>query len=545
MNDSSLRLYSAKLLAYVVCDLFPHAQLVESKENSFGFYCDFLTTPPLNEDFLKLIEERFGQICLHLPESQLMHMMRENTVEFFLHHQQPLLAEQAAQVEENVIDLIKIDNFYDLYPSSMIPDISKITSFKLLSLTRKTNYYPALGKLEVCRIQGVVFEERHELKKFLKSWAAYQKNQHQKLGPEMDFFIASRQSVLLLPRGEWTCDYLMDWCRHGYRALGYQKISTLGLTPALHTQHSSHSTIEWEEDLYQLPSSQTSIPVFDLGECRYFEEKSLFNPIGLDSLDGLLNSQTFRATYAYLFCKMPQLLDEVISCLQFIARTVKVFDFEHQWILYPKAEKNVASKERRLKAIEFLQKALELCGLDYQIDEASSTRLGPAIEAKLIDSLGRQWSGPQLEFDFYASKSLKAEPLWAVRWTALGSIERALALLIEQNEGSFPFWLAPEQVRILPIGEGVAEYAREIRGLMINQNLRVAIDESQQTLGEKIYSATRQRIPYLVILGNKEKRENRMTVRPFGNHTGKTGVKIESFLQQLQEENKSPKENGH
>lgn len=542
MNHSSLFQFASKLLAYVVSDLFPNSQIVESGTGFYGFYCDFILSPPLTEQFLGMIEERFGQVCLHVPQAQLIHMMRENAVDFLEHQQQSALAEQVAHAEENIVDLIKIDNFYDRYCGDFIPDLAKIGAFKLLSLSRQEVFYPALGKLFVHRIQGVVFEERKDLKKFIKLFKHHQRHNHLLLGPEMELFQFTEQAYIFLPLGEELCELLKRWCRQGYESKGYQKISLGGLNLAPKSG-SNLWTIDWEGESYVLPSDPSP---FAIRSYRFFEEKFYLNPTSSNSLEGLLNSQSYRASTALLSCKTDQLLDEVISCLQFINRTVKVFGFEHQWILYPKAEKNrAASKDRWVKAIEILQKAGELCGLDYQIDETPSSRLGPSMEAKLIDSLGRQWNGPQVEFDFLSSGQSKSEPLWAIKWTALGSIERALALLVEKYDGCLPFWLAPEQVRILPIGEDVAEYAKEIQGLMVHQNLKVAVDKSSEKLGDKIFKATRQRIPYLVILGDKEKRENRMTIRSFGNSTDKVCVKIESFLSQLQKENQLPEENEH
>jgi threonyl-tRNA synthetase len=569
---SLLRTFSAKLLGYVLCDVFPNVQLVQGGEDSIGFYYDCLLTQQVTEEVLPLIEERFGQICHDLPECELMHMMRENAEEFFRYHKQPLLAERAAQAPENIVELIKIGTFHDLYAAAELPDHPKIKAFKFLSLTHVDIYDPALGKLHVVRISGTVFEERSDLKAFMKKWAVYKKGAHQKFGAEMGLFhllkSTREDSWIFFPRGESIRDLLLNWCQQGYQKQGYQKIGFAGLIPEsffplkslMHPVQNARWKFEWEEEGYLLPTADFSLaPLAMLSQAktplRFFEVKQFFTRCQSDDLVGLLRSRTYQASFAHLFCSDEQLLDEMISCLQFIDRTVKVFGFEHQWILYPKAEKNAFAKNRWAKALEFLHKALKFCGLTYEIDETSLAWAGPRIEVKLMDSLGRLWSGPQVELDFYhlehtvlagqTKSQYVANSHWGVRWTALGSIERAIALLLEQKEGYLPLWIAPEQVRILPVGEDLAEYAKQLMELMINQNLRVAIDESQEALGEKIFAATQQKIPYIVIVGSKEKRENRMTVRSFGHQAVNASVKIEDFLSQMQEKIHHLKDNEH
>jgi len=570
---SLLRTFSAKLLGYALCDVFPNVQLVQGGKDSIGFYYDCLLTQQVTDEVLPLIEERFGQICHSLPDIELMHMMRENAEEFFCYHKQPLLAERAAQSPENIVELIKIGNFHDLYAAAELPDNPKIKAFKFLSLTHEDIFDSALGNLHVVRITATVFEERSDLKAFMKKWTLHKKGAHQKFGTEMGLFhllkTPREDAWIFFPRGEFIRDLLLNWCQQGYQKQGYQKISFTGLIPEsffplkslMHPVQSARWKFEWEGENYLHPTTDFSLaPLAMLGQqgkppFRFFEIKQEYTRCPSNNLEGLLHSRTYQTSFAHLFCSDEQLLAEMISCLQFIDRTVKVFGFEHQWILYPKAEKNAFAKNRWPKAVEFLHKALEFCGLTYEIDETSTAWAGPRIEVKLMDSLGRLWSGPQIELDFYhlehtvlagqTKSQYVANSHWGVRWTALGSIERAIALLLEQKEGYLPLWVAPEQVRILSVGDDVAEYAKQLMDLMLNQNLRVTIDESQEALGERIFAATQQKISYIVIVGIKEKRENRMTVRSFGHQAVNANVKIEDFLSQVQEKIHNLKDNEH
>ncbi|WP_226987373.1 His/Gly/Thr/Pro-type tRNA ligase C-terminal domain-containing protein [Parachlamydia acanthamoebae] len=556
----SLRTLLSKLLGCVLRDLFPNVQLVQSGINQVGFYYDCLFPQPVTETLLPLIEERLWQLCKNPPAIQEMHMMRENAVHFFQHHGQSFHAQLAENAEENIVELIRMADFYDLYAETEIPDPTVIRAVKILSFSEKEIYNASFGKLRVIRLFGAAFLQRDEMKVFLKKWTRHKKNQHVHLGQEMELFLpAGISSWVWLPRGESLRAAVLKWCENGYAANGYQKIGMTGLLPLEHFSfkpsvekkiREQSWIVEKEEEEYVLPSTQLSSAFFAASALcsfplRFFESEKRFSPAASDQLDGLLKSQTCEMSNAYLFCLTEQVLHELISSLQFIEETVKVFGFEAQWYLYPKAEKNAAAKKQWPQAIAFLHEALKFCHLNYQVEEAFSSWRGPRIEVKLFDSLNRQWKGPQLEFDLFSAESfalasqakgLQSTP-WVIRWTALGSTERWIALLIEQNEGRLPFWLAPEQVRIFPIGEKVIEYAKKIQVLMLNQNLRVAIDKRQHPLAEKIYDATRQRVPYLVIVGDKEERENRLTVRSFDDKTAKTDVEIKDFLALLSKEN--------
>ncbi|MBS4168564.1 His/Gly/Thr/Pro-type tRNA ligase C-terminal domain-containing protein [Parachlamydia sp. AcF125] len=557
---ASLRLLISKLLGCVLRDLFPNVQLVQGNSNQFGFYYDCLFSQPITEELLPLIEERLWQLCKNPPLIQEMHMMRENAVHFFQHHGQPFHAQLVENMEENIVELIRIADFYDLYSAQEVPDPAVIKALKMLSCDEKEIYHPSFGKVRVTRICGIAFLQRDEMKAFLKRWTSYKKKHHLELGKEMELFLPlDEASWIWLPRGESLRKAILAWCENGYAANGYQKIGMTGLLPVERfTFKPSFEKkireqtwmIEKEEEEYILPSKQLSpaffaASAFQTFPLRFFESETRFAGNASEKLEGLLKSRTCEMSQASLFCLTEQVLDELISSLQFIEKTVKVFGFEAQWYLYPKAEKNAAAKKQWPQAIAFLHEALKLCYLDYQVEETSSSWRGPRIEVKLVDLLNRQWKGPQLEFDLLSSESFalasqaKGQQItpWVIRWTALGSTERWIALLIEQNEGRLPFWLAPEQVRIFPVGEKVMEYAKKVQGLIKNQDLRVAIDKRQHPLAEKIYEATRQRVPYLVILGDKEERENRLTVRSFDDKTAKADIAIEDFLTYLRKEN--------
>ncbi|WP_237753908.1 hypothetical protein [Parachlamydia acanthamoebae] len=231
----SLRTLLSKLLGCVLRDLFPNVQLVQSGINQVGFYYDCLFPQPVTETLLPLIEERLWQLCKNPPAIQEMHMMRENAVHFFQHHGQSFHAQLAENAEENIVELIRMADFYDLYAETEIPDPTVIRAVKILSFSEKEIYNASFGKLRVIRLFGAAFLQRDEMKVFLKKWTRHKKNQHVHLGQEMELFLpAGISSWVWLPRGESLRAAVLKWCENGYAANGYQKIGMTGLLPLEH-----------------------------------------------------------------------------------------------------------------------------------------------------------------------------------------------------------------------------------------------------------------------------------------------------------------------
>ncbi|WP_068468039.1 His/Gly/Thr/Pro-type tRNA ligase C-terminal domain-containing protein [Candidatus Protochlamydia phocaeensis] len=554
----------AELLAYTVSQLFPDIILLGGGTSPLGFYYDFIFDQPVHADMLAFIELHLRTLIKENRDVRLLNMMRENAQALFLHHGQPFLAEKAGEEASNIIDLIQIDQFHGLCPAFSMQSTGEAGSVKLLDATEK-KWLTEDGEVTVTRLLGTSFDNPQTLKQFLKTYDAYlKKKSHVLIGQEMDFFSLSEQispvEWIWHPKGESAKQILQEWMeKEQSKQWAIEKVSTPLVVNAALFAH----------DLQSFPAFEVGDQVLRLSASRVPQHVHLFQrhsvlseelPVCFSEFsavykrkeeginEGMLESACELSDQLTIFCLAEQLSQELISSLHFIEQIIRIFGFEAQWYLVASRQKSFKAKQER-KALDWIKQAIQSYSFTYPIDshlyEDDNNIEGPRLELRLVDEIGRQWAGPSLTIiiDRLKAWNFKAEGLEEKRDQPVilkrqiwGSLNRFIALLIERFEGALPLWLAPEQVRILSIGESVRSYAKTIEARCKQQGLRVRLDLRPVKLGEKIHEAEKERIPYLLIVGDQECKKQGVTVRSH-RQPGKNQLQnLETCLEQIQQE---------
>jgi threonyl-tRNA synthetase len=561
----SIRQSSAEILAYAVTLLFPSTRLLTSEISEIGFTYDFLSDQPLDETVLPLIEEKMRELVkLNLP-IQTIEMMRENAAVFFRHLHQPLVAQHIEESLKNIVPIFKMAEFHDYCPPPYESSSSSLGAFKLLKIERLRSHLPIIGESVITRITGTAFADLPALKAFIKRTDQAKKRDHRLLGKEMGLFSqedAGSGEWFWHPKGACLREILLDWWREEHRKQKFQFLATprvikqsvlkksgfydvldqqikvfpnfsldgvdYVLTPSLLPAHS----LVFRSHLH----SYRELPI------RYAEYGEVYQQRKPSQLWGLLRARAYTVDVAHIFCSPSQVLEELISSLQLIGKTVKMLGFEYHWYLVSRGRKYAGTLDKWDLNLDLLIKALKACGCEYTLDAAGKAFIGPRIEVRLIDALGREWKGPFVGIDFnhperfglhYHGADGEMHTPTMITRSMFGSLERFVAVLVEHYAGVFPLWLAPEQVRIIPVAESHHDYADDLHAGLERAGLRSQVDYRHDKLGAKVHAAEREKVPYAVIVGDKEKKEGLITVRSCSQKIKTSQMKRESFLQNL------------
>lgn len=551
-----LRQSAAELLAYAVCDLFPKTLIVNGVVTTTGFYYEFVLPKPIDEQSLTIIEERMRAVVSMKMPIRTLDMMHDNAVTFLYHHKKNIRAELVDEETDEVVQVFQMGDFVDSCPGPFVENSSEITSFKLQEISTSIGFFDKIGEVTITRISGTAFEDNYTLKKFLKLQEQAKKRDHRLVGPALNLFslLGDEESGCWLwhPRGNTLREILLDCLRNFPKNKNAIAIHTPPLTPAGSLLKILKGTglKDLENDLLN-PSlfhalhykSQTysnhGLPV-RYQECA-LQHESISN---LESC-GLIQTETYTTDLTHIFCTREQIEGELISCLQFIDKIIKIFGFEHRWYL---RVKGAGSKDQRTfwkKSVDYLEQALKACGIEYTLDTQTPMRYGPRAEVGIVDSLNREWNGPYTGIDithperlglrYHENDDHSQLPVMIVH-SLFGPIERFIALLVEHYAGNFPFWLAPEQVRVIPLSNSNADYASKICAQLVQAGFRSEIDYRPGSLGEKVHLAEREKIPHIAIVGDVEEKKNVIALRSGNNSQKKSSVTLDELLQLLQQE---------
>lgn len=496
---------ATQLLACAVLQLFPTVLLSGGGCNSLGFYYDFIFPQPFHPDMLSDIELRVRALIKENLPIKVLTMMRENAYDFLNHHRQPLLAEQAIDEASNIISLAEIGDYRGLAPDVQLPSTLEIGAIKLLSAS-------PLG--EGYRICGAVFPDNYGLKQFVKAYDKLDRFDHRLLGPQMNLFkwieTEGESQVVWYPKGEQLRRLLIAKWEEACKSHGIKPVLTPPVERKARIQCHRHLLFDMQQ----------------LGEnpIRLAELVSVHEPQHEAQRWGLFCHDSFTSDLMTTLRSEKEVIDEVIYCLQFIVQMFRIFDFEAYWYLVESSANRESSQ---------LAEALEKEGLSY-IRE-SHPGLLPRIEGRFTDPLGRQWNGPSIEL-FPVTGSKGSGPMKCVAVSLFTSMERFLALLLERNKGEFPLWLAPEQIRILAVGEKTLEYAKAVQAKCQEAGFRAEIDLRNEKLALKVHEADKEKVPYLLIMGEKEKQQQKVTVRSSERRGEGFLQDLDGLLKQLGEE---------
>ncbi len=540
-----LRHSTAHVMALAVRELFGSDVKVAigpSIEN--GFYYDFLRNEPFSPDDFDAIEKKMSEIInLRLPFLR-QEISSEAAIKQFDQEGEKYKVELIQDLEEQTITTYKVSDFTDLCRGPHLPNTTFIRAFKLLRVAGA--YWRGDEKNDVLqRIYGTAFFDTKALKKHLNALEEAKKRDHRKLGKELELFTTQDQIgpglILWQPKGSLLRKLIEDYWKDEHYRHGYELLYTPHIARQDLWKTSGHldfygenmySPMDIDEVKYQLKpmncpfhigiynSKKRSYRDFPL---RWCELGTVYRYERAGALHGLLRVRGFTQDDAHIFCRPDQLDEEIFNILDLNLHILKTFGFDQYDVyLSTRPEKFVGSDEHWDKSTEALKNALEKKGLTYEIDPGEGVFYGPKIDIKIKDQLGRSWQCSTIQVDFNlperfevsytGSDNAEHQPIMIHR-ALMGSLERFIGVLIEHYAGVFPLWFAPVQARILNITDDQAEYCEKIFDIMRKSGLRIEKDLRNEKLNYKIREAQLAKVPYMLIVGDKEKEEGTVTVR--------------------------------
>lgn len=561
-----LRHSAAHVMAQAVKELYPEVKLAIGPAIENGFYYDLDAPLPFSPDDLVKIEAKMREIADANLFIVRHTMEREEAVEFFKKRGEIYKIEILSEITDKEVSLYQQGEFWDLCLGPHLPSTGLIKAFKLLSVAGA--YWRGNEKNKMLqRIYGAAYYSKEALLDYLRKLEEAQNRDHRKLGKELDLFSIHEEIggglIHWHPKGAMVRNLVENEWKTVHFKNGYQLVYTPHVASEEIYKISGH--LENYQDLMYSPMdiegrpfrmkpmncpghimiyksnlhSYRELPIrlAELGTVYRFERSGV--------LHGLLRVRGFTIDDAHIFARPDQLHDEVKSALQFGLNFLRSFGFnEFEIYLATKPEKAVGSDENWERAISALKHALEHTGLTYKMDEGGGAFYGPKIDLKIKDCLGRLWQCSTIQFDFnlperfdltYITEANTRERPIMVHRAILGSIERFMGVLIEHYGGAFPFWLAPEQVRILPITERHVLYAEEIVKALCEVGVRAAIDMRKEKTGYKIREAQNEKIPYMLVVGDKEITSRAVSVRE--RKRGDLGsISLEEFITKVDRE---------
>lgn len=561
----TIRHSTSHVMAQAVKELFPEVKLAIGPSIESGFYYDFETPHTFTPEDLEEIEKRMKEIIEEdLPFSS-EEVSREEAKKFFKKEGEKYKAELLDEIEDDKVTLYKHDDFVDLCKGPHVPSTGYIKTFKLLSVAgaywRGDEKRPMLQ-----RIYGTAFEDKKQLEDYLTRLKEAEKRDHRILGRELDLFslqeIAGAGLVLYHPKGALVKNLLEEFIKEENKRRGYIMVTTPHIFRGELWKMSGHYDY-YRENMYYFDIEGQEYAVKPMNcpghmliyksksrsyrdlPMRLFELGTVYRHERSGVIHGLLRVRGFTQDDAHIICTNEQLSSEIEGALSFALDMLKTFGFEdYEIYLSTRPEKFAGSIEIWEEATEALQLALEKAGLLFKIDPGGGVFYGPKIDIKLKDCLDRLWQATTIQVDFYIPErfdltyqgkdNLPHQPVMIHR-AILGSLERFLGCLIEQYAGAFPTWLAPVQVVIIPIADRHINYAKEILALLEEEDLRVEIDERTESVNYKIRQAQEQRIPYMLVVGDKEIESKTVSVR---SRTGqdRRGVSLPEFIAEINKE---------
>ncbi len=560
-----IRHSTAHLLAYAVKELFPEAQVTIGPVIDNGFYYDFSYKRPFTPEDLQAIEKKMAELAKKDEPVQRKVLPRDEAVAYFKSIGEAYKAEIIESIPQGEdVSLYSEGNFTDLCRGPHVPSTGKLKVFKLMKVAGA--YWRGDSKNEMLqRIYGTAWAKKEEQEAYLHMLEEAEKRDHRKLGRMLDLFHFQDEAPGLIfwhPKGWTVWQQVEQYMRKVYVENGYQEVKAPQILDRTLWEKSGHwenykdnmFTTDSENRNYALKPMNCPghVQIFRANLHSYRELPLRYGEFGQchrnepsGSLHGMMRVRGFTQDDGHIFCTEDQILDE---CVAFTALLQKVYrDFGFNEVIYKVAtrpEKRVGSDELWDKAEQALIASLERSGCAYEISPGEGAFYGPKIEYTLKDAIGRAWQCGTIQVDFSMPVRLEAEyvaednsrkvPVMLHR-AILGSLERFIGMLIENHAGALPVWLAPQQVSILNISEGQADYAQKLEQNLKKQGFRVHADLRNEKITYKIREHSLQKIPYIVVVGDKERDANTVAVRARGNVD--LGVmSIDSLVERLHQE---------
>ncbi|NWF97944.1 MAG: threonine--tRNA ligase [Nitrospirae bacterium] len=545
MEDlNTYRHSTSHVMAHAVKRLFPEAKLAIGPAIEEGFYYDFDIDKPFTPEDLASIEKEMKAIIKKNYPFVKKTISREDALKMFKEKGEIYKVELLEEITDSEVSLYEDGDFVDLCRGPHIESTGQIKAFKLLSVAGA--YWRGNEKNKMLqRIYGTSFTDPEELKKYLSFLEEVKKRDHRKLGKDLDLFSTTDEIgaglIIWHPYGALIRRTIEDfWLNEHYKA-GYNTLYSPHIAKLNLWKTSGHTEfykdnmyspmeidgIEYEIKPMNCPFHlhvyKSSLRSYKDLPIRYAELGTVYRYERSGVLHGLLRVRGFTQDDAHIFCREDQIEDEILNVLDFTIFILKTFGFEKYDIyLSTRPEKYVGTNENWERSTNALKRALEIKGLSFQEDPGEGVFYGPKIDIKVKDALNRPWQCSTIQVDFnnperfditYRGSDGKEHRPIMIHRALMGSLERFFGILIEHYAGAFPLWLSPVQVKVLTIAERHKDYADKVFNLLKGEGIRVEIDFENEKIGYKIRNATIMKVPYLIIIGDKEVSENKITVR--------------------------------
>ena len=529
-----IRHSAAHVMADVVTQMFPEAKLGIGPPTDEGFYYDFMVEEPFSEQDLARIEKRMRRVVQQNHTFEYHEYPRDEAER--INASEPLKMEIIEEIpEDEKITTYRHGKFEDLCAGPHVDSTGRIPAFKLLSVAgaywRGDENRPMLQ-----RIYGTAFESKDALDEHLHRIEEAKKRDHRLLGRQLDLFSVHDETgpglIIWHPKGSRTRSIVEDFWREQHRLHGYELVYTPHIGRASLWETSGHlgfykenmyAAIEMEgQDYYLRPMNCPFHVMYYQNDLRSYRDLPMrIGELGTvyryergGVVQGLLRVRGMTQDDAHIFCRPDQVADEVNGVLDLTFFLLSSFGFsDYDVMLSTKPEKAVGEDGQWELATESLRKTLVERGIDYQMDEGGGAFYGPKIDIHIRDAIGRLWQITTVQFDFnlperfgltYIGEDGKEHRPYMVHRALLGTMERFMGLLIEHYAGAFPVWLAPVQAVVIPIADRHVEYAQELKARLEAANVRVDVDVGNDRMNAKIRNAQLQKVPYMLVIGDRE-----------------------------------------
>ena len=538
-----LRHSAAHLLAHAVLDLFPGTQTGIGPAVENGFYYDFLREIPFTPEDLEKIERRMRELSQKDLPIQRQYFSKEDAIARFHELEQDLKVELIQEKAGDNVSTYGQEGFIDFCLGPHVPSTGYIKHFKILSASGAYWKGDEKGK-QLQRIYGAVFFTAEELDDYLAMLEEAKKRDHRKLGPELDLFSFNEQLggglILWHPKGAAIRTVIEDHWREEHRRAGYELLYSPHVAKLDVWRTSGHTefydalypAFEREGIEYQLKPMNCPfhIMVYNSRQRSYRELPLRWGELGTvyryersGVLHGLMRVRGFTQDDAHIFCRQDQLEEEIKSTIALAIKFLTTYGFD-QYDVYLSTcpEKYCGALGDWEKATDALKKAMEEENLDYQVDEGAGVFYGPKIDIKIRDALQRSWQCTTIQLDFnlaerfdlhYVGEDGKFHRPFMIHRAILGSLERFFGILIEHYNGSFPLWLAPVQVKIIPIADRHNAYADTLLEKFRDEGMRSEVDRRREKMGYKIRDAETHKVPLILVVGDREVEQEKVSVR--------------------------------
>jgi len=541
-NVETMRHSASHIMAEAVQSIFPDAKFGIGPAIDNGFYYDFTLPRTLTPDDLPVIESKMKEIISSdLPFSK-EDVGKEEARKLF--SDQPYKLELLDEIEDDKVSIYRQGAFIDLCRGPHVNTTGEVKAVKLINIAgaywKGDEHRPMLQ-----RIYGVAFKTDEELNQYLQKIDEANRRDHRKLGKELDLYSIHEEAgpglVHWHPKGAAIRRIIEDFWREEHIKNGYDIVYAPHISKVDLWKTSGH----WEfyrENLYSpmdvdgqdyllkpmncvghILMYKTSLHSYRELPIRYAELGTVYRYERSGVLHGLSRVRGFTQDDAHIFCRFDQLEDEVSNVMELTRFMMETFGFtKYKVMLSTRPEKYAGALETWEEATDILRRALERTGMEYVVDPGEGVFYGPKIDTKIEDALGRDWQGPTVQVDFnlpqrfdvnYIAEDGKEHQVAMVHRTVLGSMERFMASIIEHFAGALPVWLSPVQATIIPVADRHLDYAFNIEKTLKSNNIRAQVDSRSERLNQKIRQAQLHKVPYMLIVGDKETADSTISVR--------------------------------